>query len=183
MLHTCRVTALAHHTARVTAAYALLSLSWWQPGLHIQANSAAMAVFSPLDTNVIPGFQYHSAGSPVSAFPTLGPRAVLASRSSRHAEAGSTTASLTGTRPSQSMWSDVLVAGCLVPASCCYLRSVVSSSRIVACPRASVQLSSCQNVAAHASLGLAPHLVPDLCSIKQFSLHWMNCNTAPQDTM
>ncbi|KAL0055641.1 hypothetical protein WJX82_002724 [Trebouxia sp. C0006] len=43
------------------------------------ATNAAMAVFSPLDTNIIPGFQYNNAGTPPSTFPNLGPRAALAS--------------------------------------------------------------------------------------------------------
>ena len=42
-----------------------------------------MAVFSPLDTNVIPGFQYNNAGTPLSTFPNLGPRAALASWSKK----------------------------------------------------------------------------------------------------
>ncbi len=42
-----------------------------------------MAVFSPLDTNIIPGFQYNNAGTPLSTFPNLGPRAALASWSKK----------------------------------------------------------------------------------------------------
>ncbi|DBA72869.1 TPA: hypothetical protein ACH3X2_009836 [Trebouxia sp. C0005] len=47
------------------------------------ATNAAMAVFSPLDTNVIPGFQYNNAGTPLSTFPNLGPRSALASWSKK----------------------------------------------------------------------------------------------------
>ena len=44
----------------------------------MQANNAAMAVFSPLDTNIMSGFQFSSAATPMSTFPDLGPRAALA---------------------------------------------------------------------------------------------------------
>ena len=49
----------------------------------MQATNAAMAVFSPLDTNIIPGFQYNNAGTPLSTFANLGPRAALASWSKK----------------------------------------------------------------------------------------------------
>ena len=64
----------------------------------MQANNAAMAVFSPLDTNVIPGFQYNSAATPLSSFPQGGAKAALASWAKKPVEqAGSTpNATLTG---------------------------------------------------------------------------------------
>ena len=52
-----------------------------------------MAVFSPLDTNVIPGFQYSSAATPVSSFPQGGARAALASWSKKPAEQTASTPS------------------------------------------------------------------------------------------
>lgn len=52
----------------------------------LQASNAAMAVFSPLDTNVIPGFQYNSSATPPSSFPQGGARAALASWSKKPAE-------------------------------------------------------------------------------------------------
>lgn len=52
----------------------------------LQANNAAMAVFSPLDTNVIPGFQYNSSATPLSSFPQGGARAALASWAKKPAE-------------------------------------------------------------------------------------------------
>ena len=65
----------------------------------LQANIAAMAVFSPLDTNVIPGFQYSSAATPLSSFPQGGARTALASWSKKPAEqtASTPTATLAGT--------------------------------------------------------------------------------------
>lgn len=54
-----------------------------------------MAVFSPLDTNVIPGFQYSSAATPASSFPQGGARAALASWSKKSAEQTASTPSAT----------------------------------------------------------------------------------------
>ena len=64
----------------------------------MQANNAAMAVFSPLDTNVIPGLQYNAAGTPLSSFPDLGSRAEVALWSKKPMDTSSTTpvANLTG---------------------------------------------------------------------------------------
>lgn len=58
-----------------------------------------MAVFSPLDTNVIPGFQYNSAATPLSSFPQGGAKAALASWSKKSAEQtdSTPTATLAGT--------------------------------------------------------------------------------------
>ena len=45
-----------------------------------------MAVFSPLDTNIMPGLQYSSAASPLPSFPQGGAKAALASWSKQPAE-------------------------------------------------------------------------------------------------
>ena len=70
-------------TQTVTASAVLVRTKCHQACLQTQATNAAMAVFSPLDTNVIPGFQYNNAGTPLSTFPNLGPRAALASWSKK----------------------------------------------------------------------------------------------------
>ena len=52
----------------------------------MQANNAAMAVFSPLDTNIMSGFQFSSAATPMSTLPDLGPRAALAAWAKKPSE-------------------------------------------------------------------------------------------------
>ena len=61
----------------------------------LQANNAAMAVFSPLDTNVIPGFQYNSVATPLSNFPQGGAKAALASWAKKPIEQAGPTATAT----------------------------------------------------------------------------------------
>ena len=45
-----------------------------------------MAVFSPLDTNIMSGFQFNTAATPLSSVPDLGPRPVLASWAKKSTE-------------------------------------------------------------------------------------------------
>ena len=54
-----------------------------------------MAVFSPLDTNVIPGFQYSSTATPLSSLQQGGARGALASWSKKPAEQTASTPAAT----------------------------------------------------------------------------------------
>lgn len=121
MLHSSKVTALAHHTARVTAAYVLLPLSWWQTFWF--AHAGKQCSYGCLLT---PGYQCHSrlpvpfcrftcvclsySGTPGS----LG-FAVFTACRNRQYHSQSHRYTIISVQ-----WSDVLVACCLLPASCCY---------------------------------------------------------------
>ncbi|KAL3140375.1 hypothetical protein ABBQ38_004636 [Trebouxia sp. C0009 RCD-2024] len=88
----------ATSSARGMQAHAAPVFATPAPAPHAAANNAAMAVFSPLDTNVIPGFQYNSSSTPPSSFPQGGVRAALASWPKKPAEqaANTPTATLSG---------------------------------------------------------------------------------------